>query len=62
MSANYAPDQTFSTQTYEMEYIRGRGNSTWICDKKPYKIKLSKKADLFGMGKNKHWVLLAEPL
>lgn len=27
--------------------------------KKPYKIKLDKKADLFGMGKNKHWVLLA---
>ncbi len=47
------------TATYEMEYIRGRGNSTWMVDKRPYKIKLSKKADLFGMGKNKHWVLLA---
>lgn len=57
--SEYAPDQIFTTQTYEMEYIRGRGNSTWSCDKKPYKIKLSKKADLFGMGKNKHWVLLA---
>lgn len=40
--------------------IRGRGNSTWTCfDKKPYKIKLDKKANLFGMGKNKHWALLA---
>lgn len=40
--------------------IRGRGNSTWTCfDKKPYKIKLDKKTDLFGMGKNKHWALLA---
>ncbi len=57
--SEYAPNQTFTTQTYEMEYIRGRGNSTWMCDKKPYKIKLSKKADLLGMGKNKHWVLLA---
>ena len=26
----------------EMEYIRGRGNSSWGADKKPYKIKLSK--------------------
>ncbi len=45
--------------TYEMEYIRGRGNSTWGPRKKPYKIKLDKKADLFGMGANKHWVMLA---
>ena len=48
-----------STQTLELEYIRGRGNSTWMADKKPYKVKLSKSTDLFGMGKNKHWVLLA---
>ena len=40
--------------------IRGRGNSSWRQpDKKPYKIKLEKKADLFGLGKNKHWALLA---
>lgn len=40
--------------------IRGRGNYTWIgFDKKPYKIKLNKKADLFGTGKNKHYALLA---
>ena len=45
--------------SYDLEYIRGRGNSTWTATKKPYKIKLDKKADLFGMGKNKHWVLLA---
>ncbi len=49
-----------TTQTYPMEYIRGRGNSTWGADKKPYKIKLDKKADLFHMGANKHWVLLAD--
>lgn len=41
--------------------IRGRGNSTWAADKKPYKLKLDSKADLFGMGKNKHWVLLSNP-
>ncbi len=39
--------------------IRGRGNTTWGYDKKPYKIKLDEKTDLFGFGKNKHWVLLA---
>ncbi|MBR3349372.1 MAG: CotH kinase family protein, partial [Solobacterium sp.] len=40
--------------------IRGRGNSTWMkSDKKPFKIKLDKKADVFGLGKNKHWVLVA---
>ena len=44
--------------------IRGRGNSTWSSDiaKKPYKLKLDKKADLFGLGANKHWVLLANAL
>ncbi len=39
--------------------IRGRGNSTWQNPKKPYKIKLDKKTDIFGFGQNKHWVLLA---
>ena len=37
--------------------IKGRGNTSWGWPKKPYKIKLDKKTDLFGMGKNKHWVL-----
>ena len=39
--------------------IRGRGNATWGAPKKPYKLKLDQSADLFGMGKSKHWVLLA---
>ena len=43
--------------------IRGRGNTTWSeSGKKPFKIKLDKKADLFGLGSNKHWVLLANKL
>ena len=45
--------------SYPMEYIRGRGNSTWMVDKKPYKVKLAKKNGLLGMPANKHWVLLA---
>ena len=41
--------------------IKGRGNSTWKnFDKKPYKIKLDSKEDLFGFGKAKDWVLLAD--
>ncbi len=43
----------------KLDYIRGRGNSTWSSDKKPYKIQLDKKADLFGMGESKEWALLA---
>jgi len=42
--------------------IHVRGNSTAYQRKKPYKIKLDKKADVFGLGggtKSKHWVLLA---
>ena len=37
-----------------LEYMRGRGNSTWYDDKKPYKLKLEDKTDLLGMGKGKH--------
>ncbi len=43
--------------------IKGRGNTTWIPDKKPYQIKLDKKADLLdpvgGSQKAKKWILLA---
>ena len=41
--------------------MRGSGNSTWSAytEKKPFKIKLDKKADILGLGENKHWVLLA---
>ena len=48
-----------TTDPLDLDYIRGRGNSTWSLDKKPYKVKLDKAYDLLGMGKNKHWVLLA---
>lgn len=40
--------------------IRGRGNSSWRHEgQKPYKIKLDKKNEIMGMGKNKHFALLA---
>lgn len=40
--------------------IRGRGNSSWLWyDKKPYRIKFTKKQSVMGLDKNKDWVLLA---
>jgi hypothetical protein len=49
-----------TTKLYEGELeIRGRGNTTWGQPKKPYKLKLAEKTNIMDMGKNKHWVLLA---
>lgn len=40
--------------------IRGRGNSTWVYyEKKPYRLKFEEKVDLFGMGRARDWILLA---
>ncbi|SFB19278.1 CotH protein [Acetitomaculum ruminis DSM 5522] len=39
--------------------IKGRGNTTWSLDKKPFTIKLEKEANLLGMGQGFDWVLLA---
>lgn len=44
---------------YESTSVRGRGNYTWNRPKKPYAIKLSKKAKVLGMPEHKRWVLLA---
>lgn len=44
----------------EVTQIRGRGNSTWSMAKKPYRIKLNKKANLLNLpAKAKSWTLLA---
>jgi hypothetical protein len=42
--------------------IRGRGNTTWNFQKKPYKIKLKEKTGLLGLESGKKWVLLANYL
>ncbi len=39
--------------------IRGRGNSTWNYPKKPYALKLDKKAEILKMPKHKRWIMLA---
>lgn len=56
---DYSDTVLSDTDELQLDYIRGRGNITWTADKKPYKIKLDKKEELLGMGKNKHWALLA---
>ena len=44
----------------ELKQLKSRGNSTFEYSKKPYQIKLDKKADLIGNGEEgKTWVLLA---
>ncbi len=49
------------TQDYngDLDYIKGRGNTTWGFAKRPYNIKLDKKAPLLGMDASKKWCLLA---
>ena len=45
-----------------LEHLKGRGNNTFSYSKKPYEVKLAKKADAGGMGKAKTWILLANYL
>ena len=51
----YFPDDGM----YQEIELKGRGNSTFKAEKMPFQIKLSKKTDLFGLGKSKRWILLA---
>lgn len=39
--------------------LKGRGNTTWALDKRPYQFKLSSKAKVLGMDKAKTWLLIA---
>ena len=39
--------------------VKGRGNSSWMMPKKPYKLKFDKKVSLLGEAEGKQWVLLA---
>lgn len=39
--------------------IRGRGNSSWQTDKKPYRLKFDKKVSFWSLPKDKDWVLIA---
>lgn len=39
--------------------VKGRGNSTWLWEKKPYALKFSSKTEVLGMPKHKRWCLIA---
>lgn len=39
--------------------IKGRGHSTWLWEKKPYRIKLDQGCSLLGLHKDKDWILVA---
>lgn len=64
---NYVTGSTVSLLNADMTYnlllgeakIKGRGNTTWLCPKKPYKVKFDTKQSLFDKPKEKEWVLLA---
>ncbi len=42
--------------------FKGRGNTTWTQNKKPFQIKVPKSINLLGIGKAKKWVFLATQL
>ncbi|MBP3339902.1 MAG: CotH kinase family protein [Lachnospiraceae bacterium] len=58
-SIDYNGSEAFENIYDAKIQIRGRGNSTWKLDKKPYKIKFDSKNSLFGFEEAKDWVLLA---
>lgn len=46
----------------DLTYIKSRGNSTFAKDKKPFTIKFPSKQSLFGLDRNKSFVLLANAM
>ncbi len=42
--------------------IHGRGNTTWLRNKKPYHLTLEYSHDLLNSGSSRHWILLANAL
>lgn len=56
------PDSSFalgSPDSPKTITIKGRGNSTWLLDKKPYTIKFNSKTEFLGMPKHKSFALLS---
>ena len=52
-------DGDVAYQSAGADGIRGRGNSTWSKEKKPYNLYLREPSDLLGMGEAAEWALLA---
>lgn len=42
-----------------LDYIKGRGNTSWYAAKKSFEMRLDQPLDLLGMEKTKTWILLA---
>lgn len=59
ISINGAGTPPFSSLEETSVKIRGRGNSTWKWEKKPYKLKFYENTSVLGMTAAKEWVLLA---
>ncbi|NPC44949.1 CotH kinase family protein [Nocardioides sp. zg-1230] len=56
---DYVPGTVTLDGVTRVTEVRGRGNSTWGWDKKPYKLKLEEDAALVGSRDYDEWVLLA---
>lgn len=54
----YTPEGTLDFQD-ELATLKGRGNSTWTLDKRPYALELSEDGNILEMGSATNWVLLA---
>ena len=66
MKLAYGNDSDDFTYTFSREKnrekkegIKGRGNTTWLMDKKGYTIKFDKKQSLFGLPAAKKWCIIA---
>lgn len=59
MSAGAGIDADFDSISPTSVNIRGRGNTTWLMPKKPYRLKFDKKISLCGMKKAKNYALIA---
>ena len=53
-------DGAVTLSSAKLAHIKGRGNTTWENEKKPYNIKFEEKTALLGMNAAKKWALLAD--
>lgn len=54
-----ARDSGFASLKKTSVQIRGRGNSTWKWEKKPFKLKFSEDISIFGLAEANEWALLS---
>lgn len=52
-------DLNHSVYSAHVKKIRGRGNSTWFREKKPYQISFQESVSLLGMKESKKWIFLS---